>query len=82
MTVTKETVPLEGTLKGEGYERTCHVRATRSVTYADESTDALCVSYSRCDIEDEDDFPDGNCELTFQGHTVLLSKCGGHYGPS
>ena len=67
MTVTRETVPLEGTLKGEGYERTCQVRATRCVTYADESTDALCVSYSRCDIEDADDFPDGNYELTFRG---------------
>lgn len=45
------------------------MKAIRFVTYADESRYALCVSYSRCEIEDENDFPDGKHELTFQEHT-------------
>lgn len=79
MTVTKETVPLEGTLKGEGYRRMCHVRATRRETYADECPRPICVSYSRCDIEDDDHFPDGNYELILEGHTILLIKKSGLY---
>jgi hypothetical protein len=79
MTVTKQTVPLEGTLKGEGHERRCRVRAIRREMYADECPRPLCVSYSRCDIEDQDDFPDGNYELTFDGHRILLTKRAGHY---
>jgi hypothetical protein len=79
MTVTKQTVPIQGTLKGEGHERRCRVRAIRRETYADECPRPLCVSYSRCDIEDQDDFPDGDYELTFDRHRILLTKTAGRY---
>jgi hypothetical protein len=51
----------------------------RRETYADECSRPLCVSYSRCDIEDQDDFPDGNYELTFDRRRILLSKTAGRY---
>ena len=79
MTVTKETLPLEGLLKDQGRQRTCRVRATRRATYPDECTEPVCVSYSRCVIEDADDFPDGDYELMFDGHKVLLTKEAGKY---
>jgi hypothetical protein len=78
MTTTKEIVSLRGTLRGEGHQRKCSVRATRSSTY-EESTIPLAIEYSRCDIVDGDDFPEGDYELEFDGHRVLLSKKGGHY---
>ena len=56
MTVTKETRAIEGVLKGQGRERTCRLRVTRRATYPDECTQPICVSYSRCIIEDIDDF--------------------------
>jgi len=47
--------------------------------YEDESTVPVAIAYSRCDIVDADDFPEGNYELEFDGHKVLLTKKGGHY---
>ena len=41
--------------------------------------DSIAIEYSRCDIVDADDFPEGDYELEFDGHRVLLSKKGGHY---
>ena len=79
MTVTKETRAIEGVLKGQGRERTCRLRVTRRATYPDECTQPICVSYSRCIIEDIDDFPDGEYELLFDGHKVLLTKAAGQY---
>ena len=79
MTVTKHSLPIEGVLKGQGRERTCRVRATRRATYPDECTQPICVSYSRCTVEDVDDFPDGEYELFFDGHKVLLTKEAGQY---
>jgi hypothetical protein len=79
MSVTKETLPIEGVLKGQGHERTCRVRATRCSTYPDEGTEPVSVSYSRCRIEDADDFPDGNYELVFDGHKKFLTKKTGRY---
>jgi hypothetical protein len=79
MTTTKEIVSLRGTLRGEGHQRTCSVRATRSSMYEDESTVPVAIAYSRCDIVDGDDFPEGDYELEFDGHKVLLRKKGGHY---
>ena len=79
MTVTKETVPLEGALKGEGYERKCCVRATRRFTYADECSHPLYVSYSRCEIEDRDDFPDGDYELIVGGQKMDMTRTEGRY---
>ena len=34
----------------------------------------MSVSYTCCRIEDADDFPDGNYELLFDDHKVLLKK--------
>ena len=81
MTVTKETVELEGVLRGEGRERTCVVKVLKHATYADECTRPTCLSYSRCVIEDDDDFPEGEYELEFAERRVLLSKIGGQYVP-
>ena len=79
MTVTKETLPLEGTLRGAGYERKCRVRATRRFTYADECPQPVCVSYSRCNIEDRDEFPDGDYELIVDGQEIPMTRLDGHY---
>jgi hypothetical protein len=79
MTVTKETIPLQGTLRGEGRERTCHLKALQYATYADECSRPTCLSYSRFSIEDPDDFPDGEYELEFDGRRILLSKTAGKY---
>lgn len=81
MTVTKETIELEAVLRGEGRERRCVVKVLQHATYADECTRPTCLSYSRCDIEDNDDFPDGEYELEFADRRVLLSKVGGRYVP-
>ena len=79
MAVIKETVLLEGILNGAGRQRTCHVRAVRHANYTDECAKPICVSYSRCDVDDADDFPDGEYELAFEGHRVLLAKRAGQY---
>jgi hypothetical protein len=79
MTVTKETVPLEAVLCGEGRQRTCRVRVSKRAEYPDESVEPVCVSYSCCRIEDEDDFPDGDYELRFDDRRVRLKKQAGQY---
>ena len=81
MTVTKETIALEAVLRGEGRERMCVVKVLQHATYADECSRPTCLSYSRCVIEDDDDFPDGSYELEFADRKVLLSKAGGRYVP-
>ena len=81
MAVIKETVPLDATLKGEGRERTCRVKALRHAIYADECSRPTCFSYSRCDIEDSDDFPDGYYELHFEGRSIPITKRAGQYFP-
>ena len=81
MAVTKETVSLEAILRGEGHERRCRVKAVRHTTYADECAAPTCLSYSRCEIEDADDFPDGNYELVFDSHRVPVIKTAGRYLP-
>ena len=78
MTVTRETDSLEGTLTGEGRQRTCRVRVSKHATY-DECAKPVCVSYSRFQIEDEDDFPDGDYELSCSGLQLRLRKEAGHY---
>lgn len=81
MTVTKENIPLQGTLRGEGCERTCRLKALRHTTYADECSEPICFSYSRCVIQDSDNFPDGEYEVEFEGRKIPLSKRFGHYIP-
>ena len=81
MTVTKENVPLEGTLRGEGHERTCRLKALRHTVYADECSQPTCFSYSRCVIQDSDNFPDGEYELEFEGRKIPLSRRSGRYTP-
>ena len=79
MSVCKETVLLNGILRGEGRQRTCRVRATRNSEFPDESVIAASFAYCRCCVEDSDDFPDGDYELEFDGHKVMLSKKNGQY---
>jgi hypothetical protein len=79
MTVTKDTVSLERVLWGEGHERKCRVKAVRHTTYAGECAAPTCLSYSRCEIEDADEFPDGDYEVEFDGHRVLFIKRAGQY---
>ena len=81
MPATREVVSLHGTLCGEGRQRTCSVQAMRSSTYEDESMVPVAVAYSRCDIVDGDDFPEGDYELEFDGHKVLFTKKGRPYLP-
>jgi hypothetical protein len=79
MAVTKETVSLEGVLKGEGHERKCGVKVVRHTTYEDECATPTCFSYSKCEIEDTDDFPDGDYEVEFDAHRVTVTKKEGRY---
>jgi hypothetical protein len=79
MSITKETLPVEGVLKGQGRERPCRLRVTRCSTYPDEGAERVSVSYSKCRIEDADDFPDGDYELVFDGHRVFMTKKAGQY---
>lgn len=81
MTVTKEVVPLGGVLRGEGHERKCRVKAWRHAMFEDEATTPICLSYSRCEIEDADEFPDGDYVLEFEGHKVQLIRKAGRYLP-
>jgi hypothetical protein len=79
MSVTKDTVSVEAVLKGEGRERKCRVNTLRHTTYEGECPTPVCVSYSRCEIEDADDFPDGNYEVEFDGRRVAVTKKAGQY---
>lgn len=79
MAVTKELVSLEGVLRGEGHQRKCRVKAMRHTTYADECATPTCLSYSKCEIEDADDFPDGDYEVEFDAHRVAVTKRAGQY---
>lgn len=79
MSVTKEIVSLAGVLTGEGRQRKCLLKAVRHSNYQDECTSPICVSYSRCEIEDGDDFPDGIYEVEFDSHRVSLVKKAGQY---
>ena len=79
MSVCKENVLLEGTLRGEGRQRTCRVKAIRSSEFPDEAVAPTAITYCRCDIDDSDDFPDGDYELEFDGRKLLLRKSGGQY---
>lgn len=78
MSVTRETDRVEGMLTGEGCQRACRVQVSRCATY-DESADPLFVTYSRFQIEDADDFPDGHYELRFEDVRLLLTKQAGQY---
>ena len=79
MAVTKEVVSLEGILKGEGLERKCRVKTLRHTTYEDDCATPSCFSYSKCEIEDADDFPDGDYEVEFDAHHVAITKKAGQY---
>ena len=76
--IDKETVFLPGMLRGAAGQRQCRVKATRTIDY-DECPSPICVSYSRLEIVDSDDFPDGRYEVEFDSHRVLLMKEGGRY---
>ena len=59
---------LDATLHGEGRQRACRVKATRKSEFADETAVPTSIAYCRCDVDDSDDFPDGDYELEFDGH--------------
>jgi hypothetical protein len=79
MIVTKKTVPLDAELCGEGRQRRCRVHVLRRLTYPDESPSPTSFSYSRCQVDDPDNFPNGNYELRFEGHRIQLRKYAGQY---
>ena len=78
----KQIVSLRGTLRGEGRERECRIRATKTSMHVDEVAAPVVSGYSRIDIVDSDDFPIGNYEVTFDGQTEKLTKRkdGRYYG--
>lgn len=82
MPCCKETVFLDATLRGEGRQRKCRVKAIRSRDFPDESAAPVSVAYCRCEIQDSDEFPDGDYELEFDGHKINLHKELGNYAPA
>jgi hypothetical protein len=79
----KQIIFLQGTLRGEGRERECRIRATRTSRYADEVAHPVVSGYSRIEIVDIDDFPVGDYEVTtFDGQTEKLERRadGKYYG--
>jgi hypothetical protein len=79
----KQIIFLQGTLRGEGRERECRIRATRTSRYADEAAHPVVSGYSRIEIVDSDDFPVGDYEVTtFDGQTEKLTRRadGKYYG--
>ena len=49
--------------------------------FEDEANTPIRLTYSRCEIEDADEFPDGDYVLEFDGHKVLLIRKAGQYLP-
>jgi len=74
----KESIVLRGTLRGEGRQRPCLIRATRVSLYVDESAAPVSIAYASLSVDD-DNFPDGNYEVEFNGQKELLTKKQGHY---
>jgi hypothetical protein len=79
MSTCKETVVMDGFLHGEGRKRACRVKAVRNSTFPDESASPISIAYCRCEIEDTDEFPNGEYQLEFDNHKVLLIKRDGQY---
>lgn len=78
MSSRKEPVVLRGTIRGEGRQRECLIRATKVSLYVDESATPVSVAYSRLSLDD-DNFPDGNYEVEFNGRKEPLTKKRGYY---
>jgi hypothetical protein len=50
------------------------VRATRNSEFSHESAVPTSFANCRCDVDDPDDFQDGDYELEFDGRKLTLSK--------
>jgi hypothetical protein len=72
----REIVLLPGTLRGEGRERSCRVRAMKVTLQVEGQRE---IEYADVGIADSDDFLDGNYEVTFAGKKALLTRKDGHY---
>ena len=68
----KEKVTPPAVLNGEGHKRTCQVSAVKTT----HPLAPASPGYSQIQILDpEDDFPDGNYELTVDGREFSASLC-------
>jgi hypothetical protein len=75
MASKREPVILQGILRGEHRERSCRISAIK-VTLGGEPN---VFEYTRPEIVDSDDFPDGDYEVEYHGHKILFRKQGGVY---
>ena len=57
----------------------CRVRATREYTYVDELAAPVNSHYVAFKVVDDDDFPQGDYEVTFGGRTEKITKRGFQY---
>jgi hypothetical protein len=72
----KEHFRVRGTLRGQGRERQCWVEGWKVSKTVDELTTPTDgdVIYDGLKIADDDDFPDGDYEVTFDGQTTPLTR--------
>ena len=75
MTSRRESVVLQGILRGEGHERSCRVRAIKVAM----PCEPMASEYADMDIADSDNFPDGSYEVTVAGRTIPLTRREGFY---
>jgi hypothetical protein len=75
MASRRESVVLQGMLRGEGRERSCRVRAIKVAM----PCEPMASEYANMDIADSDDFPDGSYEVTVAGRTIPLTRRDGFY---
>jgi hypothetical protein len=71
----RESVVLQGMLRGEGHERSCRVRAIKLAM----PCEPMASEYADMDIADSDNFPDGSYEVTVAGRTIPLTRRDGFY---
>jgi hypothetical protein len=71
----RESVVLEGILRGGGRERSCRVRAIKIAM----PCEPMASEYADMGIADSDKFPDGSYEVTVAGRTISLTRRDGFY---
>jgi len=75
MASRRESVVLQGILRGEGHERSCRVRAIKVAM----PCEPMASEYADMDIADSDNFPDGSYEVTVACRTIPLTRRDGLY---
>jgi hypothetical protein len=75
MASRRESVVLQGMLRGEGHERPCRVRAVKVAM----PCEPMASDYADMGIADSDNFPDGSYEVTVAGRTIPLTRRDGFY---